>query len=61
MQFLEALRRTTSLLKVYSNPAFEAHAEAMFERYADQQFSFVDAVSFAVMCERGIDTAFAFD
>lgn len=31
------------------------------ERYADQEFSFTDAVSFAVMAERGITDALALD
>ncbi len=31
------------------------------ERYGDQDFSFADAVSFAVMAERGIEEALALD
>jgi predicted nucleic acid-binding protein len=36
-------------------------AEEILRRYAEQDFSLVDAVSFAVMRERGIAEAFAFD
>jgi predicted nucleic acid-binding protein len=31
------------------------------DRYADQDFTLTDAVSFAVMAERGIDTALSLD
>jgi predicted nucleic acid-binding protein len=36
-------------------------AEAILRKYKDQDFSFVDAVSFAVMQEQKITTAFSFD
>ena len=41
--------------------AWNSLAEAILERHADQDFSFTDAVSFAVMQERGIEEAFTFD
>jgi len=61
MRFLQSVRQSSRLLKVYSDPTLEAQAEAILRRYADQDFSFADAVSFAVMQERGITEAFAFD
>jgi uncharacterized protein len=39
----------------------EAAARRIIERYADKEFSLVDATSFAVMEALGIRTAFAFD
>jgi uncharacterized protein len=61
---LFVLRRassTTRLLTVYSDIVLETQAEEILSRYEDQRFSFVDAVSFAVMRDRGIAEAFAFD
>lgn len=60
-QFLKSLRSTPRLLKLYSTAEVEESAEHILTHYADQDFSFVDAVSFAVMRERQIDAAFAFD
>jgi predicted nucleic acid-binding protein len=61
IRFLESLRRSLRLVKVYCDAALETQAEAILRRYDDQDFSFADAVSFAVMQERGIAEAFAFD
>ncbi|MCS7190061.1 MAG: PIN domain-containing protein [Fimbriimonadales bacterium] len=36
-------------------------AVSLFFRYRDQNFSFTDCTSFALMRREGIDTAFAFD
>lgn len=61
LRFLRSLRESTRLEKVFSDAALEDAAEAILARYADQDFSLVDAVSFAVMRERDIGEAFAFD
>ncbi len=61
VRFLAIVRRSPSLNKVYSDAALEDEAEALLVKYADQDFSFVDAVSFVVMHSRGIAEAFAFD
>lgn len=61
MQFLASLRRSSQLLRIYADAALEEDAEAILHRYADQDFSYVDAVSFALMRSRGITDAFAFD
>ncbi len=61
IRFLESLRKSPRLIKIYCDAALDARAEAILRRYADQDFSFADAVSFAVMQERGIAEAFAFD
>ena len=61
VRFLESIRQSPRVIKVYSDEALEADAEQILLRHADQDFSFVDAVSFAVMHSRGIADAFAFD
>jgi len=49
-------------LVVYSTPDLDAQAVAdWLEPYDDQDFSFADAVSFAVMTERGITDALTLD
>lgn len=49
-------------LVVHSTAELEAKAiRAWLERYGDQDFSFTDAVSFAVMTERRIDEALTLD
>lgn len=40
--------------------ALEQEAEAILRRCGDQDFSYADAVSFALMKARGIKEAFAF-
>jgi uncharacterized protein len=61
IQFLESLAGVPMLIKIYSSATIESEAQAILRRYVDQDFSFVDAVSFAVMRERTITEAFAFD
>jgi predicted nucleic acid-binding protein len=61
MQFLESMRTSPRLDRVYSDQSLELSGEAILRRYADQAFSFVDAVSFAAMLALDIDEAFAFD
>jgi predicted nucleic acid-binding protein len=61
MQFLEGLDTQVQLERVYSSVALEREAAAILRRYTDQKFSYVDAVSFALMRRRNINIAFAFD
>lgn len=61
MRFLDSMRQSSRLTKVYADAGLEAEAEKLLRRYADQDFSFTDAVSFAVMQQRGITEAFGFD
>jgi predicted nucleic acid-binding protein len=61
MRFLLTVRNTARLLKVYADADLEAAAEEILRRYADQDFSYTDAVSFALMRQRGIAAAFTFD
>lgn len=61
MAFLDRLSQSPRIEKVYSDPALEATAYELLRQYDDQDFSYVDAVSFALMRQRGITEAFAFD
>lgn len=61
LSFLKSLQVSSRLLKIYSNKALEKSAEKILSQYTDQDFTYVDAVSFAVMNQRSITTAFAFD
>lgn len=61
IRFLRSLRESTRLMKIYSTAVHEEPAEQILDHYTDQDFSFVDAVSFAVMHQRGVGEAFAFD
>lgn len=49
------------LVMLRPDPEDELRALELFEKFADQQVSFTDAVSFALMAKSGIDTAFTFD
>ncbi len=59
--FLDQLSHTLRLEKVLSNVILESQAEEILRRFGDQDFSYVDAVSFVVMRERAISQAFTFD
>ncbi len=61
MLFLNSIRQSSRLLKIYSDAALETAAEELLRRYADQDFSLTDAVSFVVMQQRGIKEVFGFD
>ncbi len=61
MRFLESLRTTARIERVYADADLEQRAERLLAQYADHAFSFADAVSFALMQGRGISHAFAFD
>ncbi|MDQ2806346.1 MAG: PIN domain-containing protein [Chloroflexota bacterium] len=61
MSFLDFLRNSGNVQLIYSSLERELQAEIMLRKYKDQPFSYVDAVSFAVMQQRGIHTAFSFD
>ena len=58
---LESVRSSPRIEKVQSTERVETEAEDILCTYSDQDFSYTDAVSLALMRQRGIDTAFAFD
>ncbi len=59
--FLETLGQSPRIEVVHSTADLDTEAVEILRRYEDQDFSFTDAVSFAVMRRREIRTAFAFD
>jgi predicted nucleic acid-binding protein len=61
LRFLDSLHRSTRLLKIYSDADLERQAEDILRSYADHDLSLADAVSFAVMRQRGMTEALAFD
>jgi predicted nucleic acid-binding protein len=61
IRLLRSLRGSPRLQKIWSDASLESRAEEILEKHADQDFSYTDAVSFAVMQERGIEEAFTFD
>ncbi len=61
MQFITMLETASALHIVYSDEEAERTAREILRRYRDQDFSYVDAVSFAVMRSRNIANVVAFD
>lgn len=59
--FLHTLNQSPRIEQIHSTADLEADAVKILERFEDQDFSFTGAVSFALMKQRGIRTAFAFD
>lgn len=61
LRFVRTVTRPPNLI-VHGGPEIEERAISdWLERYDDQDFSFCDAVSFAVMRERGIEDALSLD
>jgi predicted nucleic acid-binding protein len=61
LNFLERIKTSPRILKVHSTPEIEAEAEELLTKYSDQDFSYTDAVSFAIMKRQKIRKAFSFD
>ena len=61
ISFLEMLEVSPRIQKAYSTPELEEVAYQILKRHRDQDFSFTDAVSFALMRKAKIEKAFAFD
>jgi uncharacterized protein len=61
LRFLRSLSNSPRLERVYSDNTLEILAESIMEKYPDQDFSYTDAVSVAIMQQRGIQQAFTFD
>lgn len=59
--FLDIIEQSSRIECVWSNPDLEDQARKILRQYTDQDFSYVDAVSFALMQETRITEAFAFD
>lgn len=61
LHFLERIKASPRILKIYSNDDIEAEAEGILAKYRDQDFSYADAVSFVIMKRQKIKRAFSFD
>ena len=61
MSFLESIAASPRVIKFYSDSALEEAAEDILRKYQDQDFSYTDAVSFALMKQHGIIQVFSFD
>lgn len=61
IDFLEKLKASPRILKVYSNEDTEEEGELILAKYGDQNFSYTDAVSFVIMKRQRIKKAFCFD
>lgn len=61
IQFLNSFEKSSRVVYVYSVEEFEAQAKEILRTYRDHSFSYADAVSFAVMKQRGITDVFAYD
>jgi len=61
VRFLDQLEETRRLERIFVQHETEARAFRLLRQHADQDFSFVDATSFAVMRNEQIRHAFAFD
>ena len=61
IHFLVNSSTSPRINKIYSGMEIEKAAEALLKKYKDHNFSYTDAVSFAVMKEYGIEQAFTFD
>jgi uncharacterized protein len=59
--FLRRVRASGRTERIYVPESWEGEAEAILAQFADQDFSYVDAVSFATMRRLRLGTAFAFD
>lgn len=59
--FVDRLAASARVLQVHADEATIRAAYELLRRFEDQDFSYVDAVSFVVMKRRRIRYAFAFD
>jgi len=61
VRFLDGVNASPRIVKVYSNENIEGEAGDILRRYDDQDFSYSDSVSFAIMKRQKIKKAFTFD
>jgi len=57
----EVIRSSKLIRTAYIDLALEAYAWRLYLKYRDQEISFTDATSFAVMETHGLEDAFTFD
>ncbi len=61
IHFVDNIEASPRVIKIYSDSTQEEQAIDILRQYQDQDFSYTDAVSFAVMKQYGTVEAFAFD
>lgn len=61
LRFLESTRASPRVDRVFATPELDTQAEAILRKFDDQDFSYADAVSFALMKQRGIQDVFTYD
>ena len=61
IEFLERIKASPRIRKIWSNENIEMEAERILSKYCDQDFSYTDAVSFAIMNRCEINKSFSFD
>ena len=61
IHFVDNIEASPRVIKIYSNSIQEEQAIEVLRQYHDQDFSYTDAVSFAVMKQYGAVEAFSFD
>jgi uncharacterized protein len=59
--FLDKINSSPKIIRIYSDSDLEKEAEEILKKYTDQDFSYTDAVSFAIMRIQKIKRAFSFD
>ena len=59
--FLENVGASPRVITIYSDSVLEEAAGDILRKYQDQDFSYTDAVSFALMKQNSIKQAFSFD
>jgi len=59
--FLERVKTSPRITRVYSSEDIESEAQVMLGKYRDHKFSYTDAVSFSIMKRQKIKKAFSFD
>jgi predicted nucleic acid-binding protein len=60
LSFLDLIERS-NIAVIRARAADEARAKEIIRQYRDKDFSYVDALSFAIMERSGISDAFTFD
>lgn len=58
--FLENINESQRIELIYPDDQLETEAKRILRRYADHNFSFTDAISFACMERHGLTEAFAY-
>ena len=61
LSLMRGILRSAKIKTLYISADHQQSALAILEKYDDQLFSLVDAISFAIMQEREIEEAFAYD